>query len=807
MLSRSGKEVECEASDVCAKHLMEFIDGEREIEVQSYARFFRKKIAYFEKGENGWASVTWLDAAEAWIQAGGKSPRDLEKILKSLPYGFMSPAIFVGDETLGQTFREFVFEKTVQGFEETLGTALPVSVRGAFLKAIENEKTRRDLVFYTRYPPSSGKKMLGTPDALAFLHLKRKWGLLKAKYFFDPGYEILIEWTFHWKMTAEQKEKLQKELYRDPKPRLDLAIGATQLFRPILDPSNLNRFGMNILLEIAPWPMQKISEEISLILNLTNWKFHDSSDPTFIVFLKTGAYRKVSRDYGMLLSETLERLGTRGKSALFLKALQSPLSVDEFEAAVDCLEKLEMEEISTDSAIRVLLNFPNNQLYIKTFHEEFSCLSSEQKLSFLRRENDSFPEIAFMPETIRFRASFFDPEFRTSPYGKFLVLCKITAPDAKRHLEQFNAIMKKAQTFVGFPLKTDFAAELFFFDCPIEPFVKFCRGFVEERNTLIDSLGETKSGILTERSKKRLIEASSEFEMSYSSEEGSARNNEIAHHFSALKRYIQSGLTCIQPSAIISLIKNAEDENDHHFVSLGKELIKNRKLCGGWRRGGLGVPIFDLSLIDTVTFRSSVIHIPLSIEGPVDEEILKYLSSLVYYCLNDLNRGPIPIIPKKFENLTSSITKWIDELRTLFRRAIWEMATGKPLNMGPIQGAFSLFPIEGEHFSFHTNFDSEQVSSKDCEPKLLLEDVKESPVFFEIDVLLLGVTQKVECVFSSSPIEKGIRWSLESCGISLNVAFPHDFFDAEEKKIRALSWQMTWLKGLIFNEQDTSLWE
>lgn len=797
-----------EPADVNADRLMDYVDGRGEIDGPKYARFLRKKIAYFQIKEGRPVPVPWLQAVMAWEGAGGKVVRGFARMLAGLPYAVLSQHAFLGNGSSDVTFREFVYEQTATSFEKMVGARLPDGLRDEFKRKMADERTRRDIVFYSAYPAQlDAGKPTGTPDACKYLTMAKNSRMFEAKYDFVPViHPPLLKWLFGWKMSREVADELTRDLDRRDKPSLDLAFGCVQEFSPtVMDAEAFSSSAMDILLTVAKWPYMSMHRNVHDIIVSSQWNFFEWNVQAFVLFLKKRHDLRVPNGYGKILEQVLVEIGAQGKSPLFLKALRNPLSRELLADAVGCIGKLGVTEIPVEHALEILLNFQNNVLYLRAFPEEFLAIPLDEKLRFLRRKNDPFPEegIDDRKEDIRLSERLMKANIPQGPLGTFLTLCKLAAHPPNTLYVQLFLKMKEVQIFTGCRLERDLVAKLLFYDFPIIQFRKMLDVFIEERKALIRFFSKNRSAEFPIESRERIGEAIAEFVLFYSKKIKTVDDSRAREHFSALIHHVQSGLVCTAPRPLTSVMALGPYEgSDHRFVPFGSDEGGDRMICAGWRMGESNRPIFDVHLVRMEDFRSSGISVPFSVELPDEPELFKYLGALGNYHLAEFGEDPEPEIPERFQSLKPAIEAWILELKSHFRRAILEMATQKPFTIGPKDGAFSLFPKDKEHFTFLETFDGREVDSRDFTQGIATSLESSNPL-----QILLAMPNEgpsiIETEVEWQPVEEGVRWSVSAKGMRLNVVFPEEWMKTPEQKKRALNWQVTCLKALVFSAKDS----
>jgi len=788
---------------VSANDLMDYVDGIKGIDLIHYARFLRKKIAYFQKKEGKRAPVTWFEAIQNWTAEGGRLPTLFPIEVRKLPYSALTQGIFEGDESSDLSFREYVYEQTTVAFERMLGASLPELLREDIKLRMKVERTRRDLVFYSAYPDQlRAGKPTGTPYACKYLDLVKDFWKLKERYLFDSRYDpLLLQWLFHWGMGKEMQRSLPPP---DPKPSLDVAIETILSFSSqIMEPATFSHSAMDILLEVVKWPAENLRKDVQDIAMCCSWEFFEYSGDAFFAFLKNRHDLKIPKGYGEKLEEVLREMRAEGKSPLFLRALWNPLSEEQLSLAVELVEGMELE-ISAEQALKILLNLPNNRHYLETFPDEFSALTLNERLWFLTRKNPIFSKkgIEDQMEVVRSGEELLRDSISQGPFGKVLVLCKLVAqPEKGELIPSFISMMKRVQLFVGCHLEKDQGAKLFFHDLDLIEFERMLEVFIEERSALIEDLVKKNKKQIPKDSLLRIDEALAQFVRSSVSNYRKNDEVRILDRFNPLIQFAQSGIFCKRSEPLTSRIAlGPHAGTDHYFVPVGNEKQQERMACVGWRMGESDCPIFDVNLFFAGNFRSSGFRVPFSVPLPKDSELFAYLAKLGNYHLAESIDPFEQEFPDRFKEFKPAIDEWIFKLKTHFRLAYLEIATRKPFSLGPKEGAFSLIRKE-KHFTFLESHEGPEVGSFDLDQSIASALESDTPLQLPLSMHTDG--SPVETEIKRESVKEAERWSVSAKGISLSVVFPIKWMKTPEQKKRALNWQISWLKALVFDLKET----
>lgn len=720
-----------------------FLDcvGDKERDLQrEYARFFYKQIALFQKDEKGnMLPIPWAKLVEQWVGTGGKIGAKFVTSVRKLPYAFLYETVLSGNEDSEETFRDFVYRRSVEELEKGLEVQFAEEIRANVIEKMQEESFRSDLVFYTGFLGELlDKKIVASKSAKPFLKGLRLYFRLKAHYSWPEGYRSLL---LTWCIKATHGHALSKELKDKEKKKgfsLQNYIVAVQPLSGSLIPEDFfPSYALEILLLMVNNGVAHPGHLVGNLCNL-NWDSYDLSVEKLLTFFRKNELEKIELERANAVAELLGETKAKGTSNLVLDAYASEIELSQIQEVAEILKGLKFKELTAQQVLSVLLFHANNSQYIDLFQEQFQKLSKEEQLLFRCIKHPPVEAARNKDQPLSWVREL-EEAFSLSPKGSFDAICALVHEEDTHHYKNKVLTLKRAEAFANAPLKQDLVSKLMgpeidlnFLDALIDLYELF-RQEIGTHYLLETYLPED----LIDRIRMKgneLIESASSV----------VTDMEALTELYFIQDHLNSGLFCRDPSGLTDLIEKGPKEGAAHvFAPFGEAIGKERMILAGWRVEDHR-PILDVALVHTPTMKTQGFCVKLPFAPSNADCLYPYLGALASHHLAELHGTPIPNIPESLTQNDELIQIWVKDLKKKFRRATLELSSQTPLGKELLPGQFSL------PFDLSTN----GYEVKDCSEK--------------------GET----------------KWKVEGADSSLTISYPRFLVENKKKNRLFKQWQI-----------------
>lgn len=776
-----------------------------------FARFFYKRIAYFDKLEDGpleRVPVTYALAVARWTREGGNVSQLFKQRVRDLPYAFLYPINMYGDQQSELDFSDYLNEAMVQSFSDATGCKFPPSVQEAIKALMSTDETfRNDIAFFCGFP-----QMLDTPNYLCstgardLLDCVRTLRVLLKRFQIS---DLCQGRVFLWIQAASPSHRTRARNIASPPgstPALDVAImNLPHLKGSLIPDDTFDEIALLLLIQVAQWPEGSHFDALHQLLSLCDWRYHTFEFHELFKVIRSNRVVEISPEWVFRVNGVLQELGAIGRSEHFLRVLRSPMDEGTLQRALGMFQELHLAPYTTDEVLQLLLHFENTIKYVDAYPLEFSHLDPETQAGLLLEPQPAFTtnlEDGELFGLIRQRVSALEKRFAFSPHGVFRLLVYCTSESKAGNLDGLVSMMHAVEEFVGVPTETDALVELATTGADPSHFMAFVEIHRAQQATLWDFYFSADPGTpFPDKVAVALIEANGELLLSISKNIVSRD----AMYLLAFSAYIQSGV-CLDEASVIANRAGMEPNpaSAYTFEAFGRSRDRDsRRVVSGWRTEGDRM-VFDLAQINTETFHTCCCAVklpfmPEDVGAEHADAVFPFLKKTVGFELATMCMEGKPLIPEGLQSFDGAIEHWVSQLQFHSGRGVVELSAGRPIVLSPRQGSFSIFPMQDSHFTFIDNCEISGTTSLDLDQEIASSLTEFEDLKIELGVFMFERTQMIPFTISWHRSEGGATWKVEAGEMAIALEFPESMVASPESRTRCLNWMTTWVKALLYN--------
>ncbi len=734
------------------------------------SRFYFKHTALFRNGE----PVPWVILAREWAASNGKGSH-LKQFEYALDLSNLIEPINPKDSITTDEpvdFQTYLINQTLEEFEAILDLPLPAIEKGNFLKDMENEQLRNELIFYFGHLRTLPGNRLVRTGSLAY-----KWILILVRLRgFDTNYcqnDKRPKEIAEWIISAPFNEPLPElEERKDRSMRIGANIQMAQEIKPLFEEEVFAKSAMKIVLGTIGIDPRLGLEQFAQITSNFPKRFclftpkalldyiqeEKKRPPLTLIDTKEGRIKELL-ETASRLAEFLSYIKCKGTSEKFFPLSRKIYKIEDLDLVVDIVRKISAEGLEVDVVLDFLKGVVNRKItraHLDIFsHFTFyaGALSQKNTIAYFLSDLPSFDETPSSEHLNR--AIHFTEEngqrYKISPFESLLLFCWVSSM-TPGEIEGKLAVIFQIEQFIGAPVEGDWFAAFICANVDVE---EFSPSLVKIAN-LREELAMNHIG--SDQLPKKLIDdfklATNVFLMCpprSSPKKGAVKVNRMQPSTREIVNMLYSAFLYGDSEFFTSMFHP-------QYASLNRGVLRpfshgssqERLVCAGWNLRN-PFPVFEMELIRSSNLTGASLRIPLHLNKKFIESdpFCEYLTELISFYCEEVSPLPMrPLPPAELEEYQKEAEEFAQNFKLEYRRAIIEFAIGKPLSarvMSIDQAAsqFNIYSAEEDHFSLVPNlravFDQDRrkaVSSLDC-PEALSKQVDHQLGTFPIQILPL----------------------------------------------------------------------